>query len=76
MGFVFFLEKNKNLYFKKKQKISDLKKQKNRWAAFFLKQIFSTLIVFQSFVWFSLDRTIWNMSRHYQYGWVCAAHRV
>ena len=29
---------------------------------------------FNPFLWFFLDRTIWNKSRHYQFGWVCPAH--
>jgi len=40
----------------------------------FFKCFFSTLIVFQSFLCFSLDRTIWNKLHHYQFDSVCAPH--
>jgi len=61
--FVFFFEKNKKIGWKKQV------------GCFFDKNGFcSTLIVFWSFLWFSLDRTIWNKSRHYQFDWVCATH--
>jgi len=68
----FFKKKNKNLFLFEKTK----KSVKKTGGLFFLKKngIFSTLIVFQSFLWFSLDRTIWNKWRHYQFDWVCAAH--
>jgi len=33
-----------------------------------------TLLPFNPFLWFSLDRAIWNKSRHYQFGWVFVAH--
>jgi len=26
------------------------------------------------FSWFTLDRTIWNKSRHCQFDWACAVH--
>ena len=32
------------------------------------------IIVFLAFLWFSLDRTIWKMSRHVLFHRVCAAH--
>ena len=68
-GFFFF--KNKNRFLLKKQKNRIWNKQVGR---FFQKNgFFSTLIFFQS-LWFSLDRTIWNRSHHYQFDWVCAAH--
>jgi len=30
--------------------------------------------IFRAFLQFSLDRTIWKMSRHDQFDWMCAAH--
>jgi len=69
--FVFFWKKNKKLFLFKKNKKSN---GKSRWIVFLKNGYCSTLMVFQSFLWFSLDRTIWNKSRHYQFGWVCAAH--
>jgi len=71
--FVYFSKKRtKTCFFLKTQK-NGLKKQKT--CEFFFK-----LVVlhpgwsFNPFLWFSLDRTIWNKSRHYQFDWVCAAH--
>ena len=37
-------------FFKKEEKPVYLKKTKNRWVVFFLKQVFLNLIVFQSFL--------------------------
>ena len=38
---------------------------------------FSILLwFFPWYLWFSLDRTTWKKSRHYQFHWVCAAHLV
>jgi len=76
IGFLRVFLKNESLFlFKKTKKIGLKKKQKNRWGVFFKKRFFfSILIVLQSFLWFSLDRTIWNKSRHYQFDWVCATH--
>jgi len=71
------------LVFKKKERktVSFQKNKPKNWmkktgGLFFSKKhfFFSTLIVFQSFLWFSLDRPIWNKSRHYQFDLVCAAH--
>ena len=44
---------------KKGQKNVSFHKNKNRWVVLLKDGFFSTLIVFQSFVWFYLDRTIW-----------------
>jgi len=63
--FVFF-KKTKTCFFSK----NGLDKR-----VFFKKTpVLSTLIVFQSFLWFSLDHTIWNKSPHFQFDCVCAAH--
>ena len=74
MGFCVFYKKNKNLFlFKNKNKKIRIKKQKNRWVVFF-KTGFSQPWLFSTYLWFSLDRTIWNKSRQYQFVWVCAGH--
>ena len=65
--FVFFL-RTKTCFFSYNPK-NGLKKQKNRWVGFL-----STLITFQSFFVISLDRTICNKSRHYQFDWMCTPH--
>jgi len=63
------------VFFKKEQKPVFFKKTKTGGLFFSKKNgSFSTLNDFQSFFWFSLDRTIWNKSHHYQLDWVCAAH--
>ena len=68
----FYKKKNKNLFLFEKTKKLD---EKDQVFSFFEKNgFFSTLIVFQFFLWFYLDRTIWNKWRHYQFDWVCAAH--
>ena len=73
--FACFFKERKPVSFQKNKKNRMKKKQKNRWGVFFKKRFFfSILIVLQSFLWFSLDRTIWNKSRHYQFDWVCATH--
>ena len=60
------------VFFFKNSKKNRIKKQA---GCFFLKNgFFSTLIVFQSFLWFSLHRTIWNKWRQYQFDWVWAAY--
>ena len=58
--FVYVKKTNKNLFLFKKTKKSDENKQKTGGLFFFKNGFFSTLIVFQSFLWFALDRTIWN----------------
>ena len=71
-GFCVFCTKRTKNCFYSKNKNNRIKKQV---GCFFDKsRLFSTLIVFQSFLWYSLDRTIWNKSRRYQFEWVCAAH--
>ena len=51
-------------------KKKDLKEQ-----VFFQKKEFSQpWLSVNPFLQFSLDRTIWNKSRHYQFDWVRAAH--
>jgi len=68
-GLCFSSKKKKILFLFKQTKTFGLKN-----GLFFKKNVFfSILIVFQSFLWFSLDRTIWYKSRHYQCGWVRAA---
>ena len=53
--------------------ISIKKKQiKRTWGLFLKIRFFLTLIIFQPFLWFSLDPTIWNKSCHYEFHWVCA----
>ena len=72
-GFVFFLKKGQKLVsFQKKQK-NEFKE--NQEGCLKKKTFFSRpWISFNPFLWFSLDRTIWNTSRHYQFDWGCAAH--
>jgi len=74
-NFVFFWEQ-KAVSFLNKTKISELKKTKKAgWVIFFKKRVFlnpDCLSIL--YMWFSLDRTIWNKSRHYQFVWVCTAH--
>jgi len=41
---------------------------------FFKNGIFQPWLSFKTFSWFSLDRTIWNKSSHYQFDWACAVH--
>jgi len=65
-GFRVFWKSAKAYFFKK----NGLKKQ----VFFFKGEFFSTLIVFQSFLWLFFDRTIWNKWGHYQFDCVCAAH--
>jgi len=65
-GFVFFF-KNKTFFSKKRIK-------RNQEDCFLKKSFFLTLIIFNLFLWFSLDHTIWNKSRRYQFDWVYAAH--
>jgi len=36
----------------------------------YLKNGFFSWLSFNSFLKFSLDRTIWNKSRHYQFDWI------
>jgi len=75
MGFCVFLKKeHKPVSFQKKQKIRIWKKQEgwNFWKKSFFCQPW---LSFNPFLWFSLDRTIWNNWRHYQFDWVCAVRR-
>ena len=70
----FFIKRTKTCFFSKiKTKKFGLKKQKNRWVVFF-KTGFSQPWLFSTYLWFSLDRTIWNKSRQYQFVGVCAGH--
>jgi len=57
-GFCVFLKKNKNLFLFKKNKKNRIKKNKKEVGCFSKVWFFSTPVVFQSFLWFSLDRTI------------------
>ena len=70
--FVFFLKKEQRpVSFQKKKK----KRIKKTCELFFFKLgFFQPWLSFNPFLWFSLDRTIWNKSRHYQFDWVCAPH--
>jgi len=45
------------------------------WNVFFQNPFFSTLIIFLSFfVIFPWSYDLEQLSRHYQFDWVCAAH--
>jgi len=48
--------------------------EENRRVGIFLKKTgFSQpWLSFNPFLWFSLDRTIWNNWCHYQFDWACA----
>ena len=71
--FMFFEKRMKTCFFKKKKQKRDF--EKTGGLEFFENTGFlSTLTIFQSFLWFSLDRTIWNNWRHYQFDWACAVH--
>jgi len=60
-----FVFRTKTRFFSKNPKYPDLKK---RAGLFFLKRrFFSNMLIFNHFLWFSLDRTIWNKSRHYHF---------
>ena len=68
--FVLSKKNNKNLFLLKKTGL-------NKQVDWILKKTgFSQpwLLSFNPFLQFSLDRTIWNKSRHYQFVWVCAPH--
>jgi len=67
--FVFFCAKRtKNCFFSKKQKM------KNRWVVILTKAVFPNLDCLSILFVISLDRTLWNKSRHYQFEWVCATN--
>jgi len=75
MGFCVFLKKErKPVSFQKEKQKFGLKKQKNRWVVCFKRRVFLNPDCLSTYTWFSLDRTIWNKSRHYQFVWVCAAY--
>jgi len=64
--FVFFL--------KKEEKPVYLKKNKKQVGCFFFKTGFSQPDCLSILFVISLDRTIWNKSRHYQFHWMCAVY--
>jgi len=66
--FVFFSKEHKPVSLKKNKK-TDLKNRRLFQKLFFLKPNYLSI-----FFVISLDRTIWNKSRHYQFDWVRAAH--
>jgi len=67
----FFQKKTKTCFFKKNKRI----RTKKAGGLFFSKKrVFLNHDCLSTFLWFSLDRTIWNKSRNYQFLWVCAAH--
>jgi len=67
-------------YQKTKQETNDASKSQlkqaswNRTVLKFGSENHTAVIIFNSFLWFSLDSLIWVKSRHYQFNWVCAAH--
>ena len=63
-GFCVFFQRTKPISFQKNKK-PVLKK---------IQGFSQPWLFFNPFLWFSLDRTIWSKSRHYQFGRVCAAH--
>jgi len=70
---VFVIFKNKLLLLFNETQKMDYKKQQGCFC--WKKTGFSQpWLSFNSFLWFSFDRTVWNKSRHYQFDWVCAAH--
>jgi len=73
--FAFFSKtRTKDYFFSKKQKNGFKKNKKPLWIVFLKPGFFQTWLSFNPFLWFSLDRTIWNKSRHYQFDWMGAAH--
>ena len=68
----FFIKRTKACFVSKKPK-KRIKKQKT-CELFFFNPFFQLSLSFNPFLWFSLDRTIWNKSCHYQFHWVCATH--
>ena len=73
--YVLFFSRIKTCFLSKNPKNGYKKTKKTGRLGFIKKTGFSQpLSPFNPFLWFSLDRTIRNKSRHYQFGWVCAAH--
>jgi len=67
----FFVFNKKNCFFQKQTTCI-----KKTGGLFFCKKhgFSQHWLSFYTFLWFSLDRTIWNKSRHYQFDWMCSAH--
>jgi len=69
----FFEKRTKTCFFSKKPKKPEFEKNR-RVGIFWKKRVSQPWPSLNPLLWFSLDRTIWNNWRHYQFDWVCAVH--